>query len=57
MKFDPYLPIKLKCPKLFEVEDQINPVLQLYDEGAESSRSSFDGLSVGQFLSNCVNCK
>ena len=27
MKFDPYLPIKLKCPKLFEVEDQINPVL------------------------------
>jgi len=32
MKFDPYLPIKLKCPKLFEVEDQINPVLLIYDE-------------------------
>jgi len=41
MKFDPYLPIKLKCPKLFEVKDQINPVLQLYDEGAESRRHSF----------------
>lgn len=26
MKFDPYLPDKVKCPKLFEVEDQINPI-------------------------------
>ena len=32
MKVDPYLPIKLKCPKLFEVEDQINPILLIYDE-------------------------
>lgn len=54
MKFDPYLPIKLKCPKRFEVKDQINPVLQLYDEGAESRRNNFDGPSVGQFLSNYV---
>jgi len=50
MKFDPYLPIKRKCPKLFEVEDQINLVLQLYDEGAESRRNNFDGPSVGQFF-------
>ena len=27
MKFDQYLPLKLKCPKLFEVDDQINHVL------------------------------
>lgn len=32
MKVDPFLPIKLKCPILFEVEDQINPVLLIYDE-------------------------
>jgi len=32
MKFDPYLPTKLKSPKLFEVEDQINHVLLIYDE-------------------------
>jgi len=57
MKFDQYLPLKLKCPKLFEVEDQINLVLQLYDEGAESRRSNFEGLLVGQFLSNCIYCK
>ena len=49
MKVDPYLPIKLKCPKIFEVEDQINPVLQLYDERAETRRNNFDGPSVGQF--------
>jgi len=24
MKVDPYLPMKLKCPKLFEVADQLN---------------------------------
>jgi len=49
MKFNPYLPIKLKCPKLFEVKDQINPVLQLYDEGAESRRNNFAGPADGQF--------
>lgn len=32
MKFDPYLPTKVKFPKLFEVEDQINPILLIYDE-------------------------
>jgi len=32
MKFDPYLLIKIECPKLFEVEDQINHVLLIYDE-------------------------
>ena len=32
MKCDPYLPIKLKCPKLFKVGDQINPILLIYDE-------------------------
>jgi len=32
MKFDPYMPSKLNCPKLFEVDDQINPVLLIYDE-------------------------
>ena len=50
MKFDQYLPIKLKCPKLFEVDDQINPVLQLYDEGVESRRNNFGGPTNGQFL-------
>jgi len=32
MKVDPFLPTKLKCPRLFEVEDQINHVLLIYDE-------------------------
>lgn len=32
MRFDPYLPIKVKCPKIFEVEDKINLVLLIYDE-------------------------
>ena len=50
MKFDPYLPIKLKCPKLFEVDDQINPVLLIYDELVKRRRDNFDGPSVGQFL-------
>jgi len=35
MRFDPYLPIELKCPKLFEVEDQINPILLIYDKLAD----------------------
>lgn len=55
MKFDQYLPLKLKFPKFFEVDDKINHVLQLYDEGTESRRNNFDGLLVGQFLSNCVD--
>jgi len=50
VKFDPYLPIKLKCPKRFEVDDQINLVLQLYDKLTERRRNNFDGPSVGQFL-------
>jgi len=50
MKFVQYLPLKLKCPKLFEVDDQINPVLQLYDEGAESRRNNFRGPANGKFL-------
>jgi len=50
MKYRSSLPIKLKCPKLFEVNDQINPVLQLYDESAERRRNNFDGPSDGQFL-------
>jgi len=50
MKFDPYLLIKVNCPKIFEVEDQINPVLQLYDEPAKRRRNSFDGPAAGQFL-------
>ena len=41
MKVDPFLPIKLKCPKLFEVDDKENHVLKLYDEGAESRRNNF----------------
>lgn len=57
MKFDQYLPLKLKCPKLFEVDDQINHVSQLYDEWAESRRNNYDGPLVGQFLSNSVYCK
>lgn len=35
MKFDQYLPLKLQFSKLFEVEDQINPVLLIYDEPAD----------------------
>ena len=50
MKFDPYLPIKVKCPKLFEVEDQINPIFQIYDEGAKRRRNSFDGPAASQFF-------
>ena len=50
IKFDPYLPIKLKCPKLFEVDDQINLVLQLYEEPTERRRNNFYGPSIGQFL-------
>ena len=50
MKFDPYLPDKVKSPKLFEVEDQINPVLQLYDEPTERRKKNFDGPLDGQFL-------
>jgi len=47
MKFDPYLLDKVKCPKLFKVEDQINPILQIYDESAERRRNSFDGPTNG----------
>ena len=50
MKFDPYLPIKLKCPKLFEVEDQINPILLIYDESIERRRNNFGGPVDGQFF-------
>jgi len=32
VKVDPYLPVKLKFPNLFEVEDQINLVLLIYDQ-------------------------
>ena len=32
MKHRSSLPIKLRCPKLFEVDDQINTVLLIYDE-------------------------
>ena len=45
MKFDPYLPDKVKCSKIFEVDDQINPILMIYDEPAERRRNSFDGPS------------
>lgn len=31
MKFDPYLPNKVRFPKLFEVEDQINPIFLIFD--------------------------
>jgi len=55
MKVDPFLPIKLKYPKLFEVGDQLNLVLQLYNERAESRRNNFGGPSVGQFLNNYVS--
>jgi len=54
MKFDPYLPIKLKCPKLFEVKDQINLVLLLYDELVKRRRNCFGGPSIGQFLNDYV---
>jgi len=50
MKFDPYLPDKVKCPKLFEVEDQINPILLIYDELVERGSNSFNGPADGQFL-------
>lgn len=32
VKYKPSLPNKVKCPKLFEVDDQINPILQVFDE-------------------------
>ena len=35
MKFDQYLPLKLKSPKFFEVDDQINPILQVFDESTD----------------------
>lgn len=54
MKCDPYLPDKVRCPKLFEVDDQINPILQLFDElanrPAERRRNSFEGPLDGPFL-------
>jgi len=50
MKVDPFFPIKPKCHKLFEVEDQINLVLQLYNEGAKSRRNNFDGSADGKFF-------
>jgi len=54
MKYKPPLLDKIKCPKLFEVEDQINPILQLFDEPddrpAEKRRNSFDGPADDQFL-------
>lgn len=50
IKFDPYLPIKLKCPKLFEVEDQINPIFLIYDELVKRRENNFGGPVDGQFL-------
>jgi len=54
IKYKPSLPDKVKFPKLFEVEDQINPVLQIFDEpddgSAERRRNGFDGLVDGRFL-------
>jgi len=47
MKFDRSLPDKVKCHKLFEVEDQINPILQIYDERAERRGNNFGGLVDG----------
>jgi len=47
MKYRSSLPDKVKCPKLFEVDDQINPILQIYDERAERQRNSFDGRTNG----------
>lgn len=35
MKYRSSLPNKLKCHKLFEVEDQINHVLLIYDESVD----------------------
>jgi len=54
MKFGSSLPEKVKCPKLFEVEDRTNPILQLFDEPvdklAERRRNSFEGPVDGPFL-------
>lgn len=50
MKFGSSLPDKVKCPKLFEVEDQINPILQIYDEWAERRGNNFGGPVDGQVL-------
>ena len=54
VKYKPSLPDKVKCLKLFEVEDQINPISQIFDEPthrpAERRRNSFDGAIEGQFL-------
>ena len=54
MKYKPYLPDEVKCPKLFEVDGQINPILQIFDElvdrPAERRRNSSDGLVDGQLL-------
>ena len=52
MKYRSSTPDKAKCPKLFEVDDQINPIFQIYDEPAEGRRNSFDGPADGQFFEN-----
>ena len=35
VKYKPSLPDKVKCPKIFEVGDQINRLLQVFDELAD----------------------
>lgn len=35
VKYKPSLLDKVKCPKLFEVGDQINPLFQVFDEVAD----------------------